>query len=246
MLSRSILITGTDRGIGLELVKQLAKQNPGVIVATCLDPLSPDLQLLSEEHDCIRVLKLDVTDYDKYDSIVAEVSEIVGEDGLNLLINNAGVAVRRSGLEYTTPENMRVNFEINTIAPLLITKACLPLLKKASEKNNQEALGCKRAAVINITSELGSLSQNTTGSYYAYRGSKAALNMFTKSLSIDLASDKILVTGVHPGWVQTDMGGPRAPVKVEESVDNIIKVMATLNESHSGLSVSFDGSIIPF
>lgn len=128
----SILITGANRGLGLEFVKQFLSSvpTPKHIIATCRQPDKADQlkTVANGSNGTVHVVKLDVKDYAQYDQVVKQVGDIVGEDGIDLLINNAGIAIR-AGLDDITPEKMIENFEINSVTPLIFTKALLPLLK---------------------------------------------------------------------------------------------------------------------
>lgn len=137
-------------------------------------------------------------------------------------------------------------FETNTVAPVMLTKAFLPLLKKASSTNNAKPLGIQRAAIINMSSILGSIEDNTQGGLYAYRLSKSALNAATKSMSIDLKNDSILCVAIHPGWVKTDMGGSHAPLTVETACKQMVGTFTTLSEPHNGGFVQYDGKMLPW
>ncbi|CAG9760053.1 unnamed protein product [Ceutorhynchus assimilis] len=120
-------------------------------------------------------------------------------------------------------------------------KALLPVLKTAAANNADGALGSKKAAVINMTSILGSIAQNNDGGLYPYRCSKASINMATKSLSIDLIKDGILATCVHPGWVKTDMGGNGAPMTIDSSCCSLVQFVENLSEKHNGGFFQWDG-----
>jgi NAD(P)-dependent dehydrogenase (short-subunit alcohol dehydrogenase family) len=183
---------------------------------------------------------LDVRDYDRYEEFSKKVKEIVKEDGLNILFNNAGVSSKFTRIQLVKSEQMLEAFKVNTIGPIMLTKALLPLLKQAAN-NSEGPLGAQKAVVINTTSVLGSIALNNDGGFFPYRCSKAALNMATKSLSVDLLKDQILVTCVHPGWVKTDMGGSNAPLDVDTSVTGIIELIRNLNETHNGGFYQFDG-----
>jgi NAD(P)-dependent dehydrogenase (short-subunit alcohol dehydrogenase family) len=203
---------------------------------------------------------LDVRDYDRYEEFSKKVKEIVKEDGLNILFNNAGVSSKFTRIQLVKSEQMLEAFKVNTIGPIMLTKvqlykfqtvyfvlfsifyqALLPLLKQAANNNSEGPLGAQKAVVINTTSVLGSIALNNDGGFFPYRCSKAALNMATKSLSVDLLKDQILVTCVHPGWVKTDMGGSNAPLDVDTSVTGIIELIRNLNETHNGGFYQFDG-----
>nr|XP_045603754.1 C-factor-like [Procambarus clarkii] len=249
MLARSVVITGSSRGLGLEMVRQLAAatKSPELIIATCRNPDSAQvLKKIAENHQNVHIAKLDVGDEASYDSFVAHVKEMVGTNGLNLLINNAGISPRSTRINMVKWTHMTDTLHINAIAPLMLTKALLPQIKTAASQMDGTGLSVKRAAVINISSILGSIAQNEQGGQYPYRASKAALNAITKSQSIDLRSFNILVTCLHPGWVQTDMGGKSASLTPLESVSGIIKTLHNLTEDHHGGFYLYDGKQLPW
>ncbi len=126
----SVLITGANRGIGLEFVRQLVTLSPPpkYIIATSRQGSNEELDKLKANNSSVHVLKLDIRKYSDYEQFVTQVRQIVGEHGIDLLINNAGIAIR-GDLQNVTPEEMLENFEVNSVAPLMLTKALLPLLK---------------------------------------------------------------------------------------------------------------------
>jgi NAD(P)-dependent dehydrogenase (short-subunit alcohol dehydrogenase family) len=241
---KSILVTGCNRGIGLGLIRRLVKHPnpPAHVIATCRSvEKAKELQQIATQHNNVHLLELDVRDYDRYEEFSKKVKEIVKEDGLNILFNNAGVSSKFTRIQLVKSEQMLEAFKVNTIGPIMLTKALLPLLKQAANNNSEGPLGAQKAVVINTTSVLGSIALNNDGGFFPYRCSKAALNMATKSLSVDLLKDQILVTCVHPGWVKTDMGGSNAPLDVDTSVTGIIELIRNLNETHNGGFYQFDG-----
>lgn len=127
-----------------------------------------------------------------------------------------------------------------------IIKAFIPLLKKASDFNNSQPLGVQRATIVNMSSVLGSIQENVQGGLYAYRMSKVALNMSTKSMSIDLKNEKILCVAMHPGWVKTDMGGSHAPLTIDTSCTQMVETILGLNEAHNGAFIQYDGKQLPW
>merc|ERR1712096_616 len=137
------------------------------------------------------------TDHAVYDKVVQTVTEVIGEEGLNLLINNAGVLPQNRDLKTVTPQDMRDAFETNCIAPLFFTKAFLPLIEKAATKNAGAPMGVAKAAIIQMSTAVASIAENSGGSLYAYWCSKSALNMSMKSLSVDIADTGILVMAMH-------------------------------------------------
>ncbi|KAJ8920339.1 hypothetical protein NQ315_012001 [Exocentrus adspersus] len=241
---KSILITGCNRGLGLGLIKCLVKDtnSPKIIIATCRNKnKAQELTSIAETNKNVHILELDVTKTDSFECFAGEVSKIVDENGLNVLFNNAGYSPKSTRISAVKAEQMMETYAVNTVGPLMLTKALLPLLKKAADANQDQPLGSSRCAVINMTSMLGSMSMNDVGGLYPYRCSKAAINMATKSLSIDLKSDGILATCVHPGWVKTDMGGSNAPMDVETSVTGMVRLVKDLSEVHNGQFYQWDG-----
>ncbi|XP_046745008.1 C-factor [Diprion similis] len=246
---RSILITGCNRGLGFGLVKHLVEsvKPPDKIFATCRTVnKASELQGLAEKWKNIQILQLDVKDTQSYEKVVEEVSKEVGDAGLNVLVNNAGIATKFTRLGLVKEEQLTECFLVNTVAPILLTKAFLPLLKQAASNQETEELSLERAAVINMSSILGSIGENTQGGYYAYRCSKSALNAATKSMSVDLQSDGILVACLHPGWVKTDMGTKNAPMDIDTSIKAILSTLQTLNKSHTGSFLQYDGKTLPW
>lgn len=188
----------------------------------------------------------DLNNFDDYDKLVAKIDAVTKDDGLNVLFNNAGIATKSVRLVGTKSEDLLNVLRTNTVAPIMFTKACLPLLKKASLANESEEMGVKRAAIINMSSILGSIQLNVEGAMYAYRASKAAINAATKSMSIDLKDQKILCVSLHPGWVRTDMGGGNAPLDVPTSTTKIVETILKMNKLHNGGFYQYDGGKLPW
>ncbi|XP_069821369.1 C-signal-like [Dendropsophus ebraccatus] len=249
-----LLITGSNRGIGYELVRQLVEQQnpPKQIFATCRDPSSPrnkKLNDLAAKHPNVVVIKLETTDANSIKEASKEVGKHLNGAGLNLLINNAGIA-SKSDLDCADSEDFMNVYSTNLIGPFLVAKELLPFLKKAAEENPEKPLSCSKSAIINVSSRLGSI-QDTLGSYndypaLSYRCSKAALNMLTQCQSQGYKKDGILCTALHPGWVQTDLGGEEAPLTVEQSVQGILQVLDSLSEKHSGILINWEGNVMPW
>ncbi|XP_011708195.1 PREDICTED: uncharacterized oxidoreductase C663.09c isoform X1 [Wasmannia auropunctata] len=247
---RSILITGCNRGLGLGLVRHLIEspRPPDRIFATCRDASkATELRALADKSSTVQIIEIDLTDTDNYKRVVDTVSEKVNGAGLNVLFNNAGISSKFTRLGLVKKQQIIDAFLINTVAPIMLTKAFLPLLKTAA-KNSEDKTGLsvRRAAVINMTSVLGSIAENNDGGFYPYRCSKAALNAATKSMSVDLKADGILVTCLHPGWVRTDLGGSNAPMDVDTSVSRILDTLNSLTEEQTGCFVQYDGKILPW
>ena len=166
-----------------------------------------ELTDLAKANSSLRVLQLDVTDHSAFPKVVEEVTAAVGaEEGLNLLINNAGVLPpERSTPGGVTAEMMRQAFEVNTVAPLFLTKAFLPLLTTAANKNAASPVGISRSTIVMMSTAVASIAENSGGGVTAYRASKTALNMVMKNLSIELKDTGILIMAMHPGWVGAEM-----------------------------------------
>jgi len=207
------VITGANRGIGRELVRQLLER--GDEVHACMrDPASGPPAAPK-----LHVHRVDVTD----DAAVAALARELGDIAIDLVINNAGVygGSQQSLRGVDFADAMRT-FDTNALGALRVSLALLPHLKRGSAKK-----------LVHVTSNMGSIADNTSGGFYAYRMSKAALNMMSRGLAIDLRGDGIVSFVINPGWVQTDMGGASAPTPVDESVRNILRVIdgATLADS---------------
>ncbi|CAG9859605.1 unnamed protein product [Phyllotreta striolata] len=241
---KSILITGCNRGLGLGLVRKLVTEqtSPKCIMVTCRNlEKATELQEIANKNSNVHILQLDVQKTETFDKFFENVEKLVKDDGLNVLFNNAAYSPKSTRINFVKTEQMLQTFSINTVGPLMLTKALLPLLQKAASKNSNQPLGINRSAVINMSSYLGSISLNNIGGLYPYRCSKAALNMVTKTLSVDLKKDGILVTAIHPGWVKTDLGGSNAPMDVDTSVNSIINLMKILSVEHNGAFYTWEG-----
>ncbi|KAJ7306414.1 hypothetical protein JRQ81_009762 [Phrynocephalus forsythii] len=249
-LCRSILITGCSRGIGLGLVRGLLATSPppDLVLATCRDPeKAQELQQLQKQYSNIRVLQLDVVSEKSIKAVLKEVEDLVGEKGLNCLINNAGINISAS-LDEVTTQTMLTLYETNTVAQLMVTKAFLPLLRKAAQGGT--GMGCHRAAIVNISSDSASMQlvevKKLCLQVYPYWIAKAALNMVTRCLAADLKSDGILCISLHPGWIQTDMGGKMAPLKIQDTIPGILSVLASLCDTHNGSFLDWQGETLPW
>jgi NAD(P)-dependent dehydrogenase (short-subunit alcohol dehydrogenase family) len=223
----TIVITGASRGLGLEFVRQYAAEGERIIAA-CRHPESA-VALRSVKGD-IKLVPLDVADAGS----IHALSDIIGEP-IDVLINNAGVygkAQTLGKMDYAGWEDV---LRINTIGPMHLTDALLPRI-----------VAGKRKLVVGITSLMGSIDDNSSGGYYAYRSSKAGLNAVFKSLSIDLRPHGVTAVVLHPGWVKTDMGGTGAPLEPLESVSGMRAVIAKLGPKESGRFYDYRGKELPW
>lgn len=236
-MTNTVFITGATRGIGLELSKQYAKANWKVL-ACSRHPETPDLQALKNLHSNVSIVKLDVSNQDE----IKKVATDLRDTPIDLLINCAGIygnGKREQDLEDITPEDMEAVFKTNSIAPLMVSRAFLPQLELSRFKT-----------IVTISSRIGSITDNTSGEIYAYRTSKAAVNMIMKSLAVDLSPKKIKVILLHPGWVKTDMGGAGADIDVSTSVEGMRRVIesklevSTPDTEH--LFFNYKGEAIPW
>ncbi|XP_071670510.1 C-signal-like isoform X2 [Patagioenas fasciata] len=207
-----------------------------------------ELQNLASKHPNLVITQLNVTDPTSIKAAAARVEEQLGGSGLNLLINNAGIA-KMSTLDGETLEDMIQVYTTNTVGPLLLGQAFLPLLKKAAQGSPGTALSCNKAAIVNMSSSAGSIEEVYVwelGQVVSYRCSKAALNMLTKCQSLGYREHGILCITVHPGWVQTDMGGPQSQITVEESVKGMLKVLSSASEKDTGTFLTWEGKVMPW
>ena len=229
-----IFITGANRGIGLELTRQYL-QHGDTVYAACRTPDNAnELNQLQDQYpDHLTILQLEVTDDEHIENVGNQLEQIT--DSLDILINNAGVLLSGENLENLTSKGLLDIFHINSVAPVIITQHLLPLLKNG---NNPK--------LINITSQIGSLERKSSGGRYSYAASKAALNMFSRSLAFDLRSDGIITIMIHPGWVQTDMGGGGASLTVQESAEGIIQIIDNLTMNDLGHFLQVDGPELPW
>ncbi|XP_078524981.1 uncharacterized protein LOC144798085 [Lissotriton helveticus] len=169
------------------------------------------LNELAAKHSNLKVIQLEATDPESVSKAAKEVEAHLNGAGLNVLINNAGILTPCS-IENVDAEDMLHVYSTNVVGPLLVVKAFLHLLKKAAKDNNEAGMSCSKAAVINMSAGLASITvcQETYDfiPVVSYRCSKTALNMLTKCQALGYTSDGVLCTAIHPGWVQTDLGGP--------------------------------------
>lgn len=235
----TVLVTGANRGLGLEFVRQLASSEPKIshVIATCRDPESAEeLKSLAKTNDNVHILKLEVTDYNSYDAFYAEVEKIVGESGLDLLINNAGILIP-TPLDAVTPEEFMKNFEVNAVGPYVLARKLTPLIKTSQRK-----------LIVAISSTAGSIERSSArmGGFPAYKASKAALNIVTRTYGDHVKKDGIISVMFCPGWCKTDLGGPNAMLETDFSVSNMIKTISTLNADSSGSFLNYEGKPVPW
>lgn len=235
-MNQIILITGANRGIGLALTHIFLNQKD-LVIATCRHPESASAlcDLQSTYPSKLKLFAMDVTD----DKSISQVSQKISTDisHIDVLINNAGIspAPFDASLETLRFQSVRDTFETNVIGPMCVTRTLLSLLKKSSSPK-----------VINITSGLASLANKSNGLFYAYGISKTALNMATRTMAIEFSKNKIIIVAIDPGWVQTDMGGPNAPLSSHESAEKIFNTIQSLSSDSTGHFLYNDGTNLPW
>ena len=232
MTNPAILITGANRGIGLELTEQFAEDGWQVL-ACCRNPDDAgQLQVLTERYPAIEIHALDVTNYQQ----MASLSNQLANRQIDILLSNAGIYGSK-GVDFgaVDAEEWRQVLEVNTIAPLMLVQNFV-----------EQVAASRQKLVAVISSKVGSIADNTGGGSYVYRSSKTAVNQVVKSLSIDLADRGISAISLHPGWVKTDMGGPNAEISTDESVSGLKGILQSAGVAQSGRFIEFNGSSIPW
>lgn len=222
---RTVLITGANRGLGLEFARQLQAAGASVIGTARKPHEARDLKALG-----VRVEQLDVAD----DRSVAALAERLEGAAVDVLLNNAGIFPTRAGFAKESVADARRAFEVNTLGPMRVTQALLPNLRAGERK-----------LVMNMSSGLGSIT-NTRGGMAGYRMSKAALNMQTRVEAGDLRGEGFIFVAMSPGWVRTDMGGPNATLSPAESVRGMLAILAGLTAADSGRFFNYDGQELPW
>lgn len=229
----TLLITGANRGIGLELCRQYANVGWN-IYATCRDPRkAKDLNSLAADHqDLISVHALEVTNKEQMDSLKKELK---GKP-IDILLNNAGVyASGASQFGKTDEKAWEEAVAVNIVAPMRMMEEFVENVAQSDKK-----------IITSMSSKMGSMQDNTSGGSYAYRATKAALNAVMVSAAHDLHHLGITSLILHPGWVRTDMGGPQGELSVEQSAQKLRKILAHCTIEDSGSFFDIDGSIIPW
>ena len=216
------VITGTNRGIGLELARQTAARGDDVI-ALCRNP--------SRELKNLGVHIVDGVDVGS-DQSVADLPSRIGTVKIDILINNAGILSRQS-LDQLDTDAIRQQFEVNSLGPLRVTCALIPMLNPG-------------ARVAIVTSRMGSVTDNTSGGHYGYRMSKAAVNIAGASLAQDLKSRGVAVVLLHPGYVSTDMTGHSGTVQPEDAAEGLLQRIAELTAETTGQFRHMNGETLPW
>ena len=235
---QTILITGANRGIGLELTRQLLQRDDVHIFATCRTPeRAAELNALAEpDPNRVTILQLDINDESSVSAAVRLIA--TGVRALDLLINNAGIAPRGDHQSRDMGELRAADLNevigTNAVSPLIVTQACRDLLKAGGNPR-----------VVMISSGMGSL-QRAGGSSYGYRMSKAAMNMAARVLAHDTSMAGIITVTANPGWVKTDMGGPSANLTPEQSASALLTLIDRLTPGDNAKFFQYDGTEIPW
>ncbi|PCH39152.1 hypothetical protein WOLCODRAFT_29407 [Wolfiporia cocos MD-104 SS10] len=232
-MSVTWLVTGCSRGLGFELVKQLASESSNIVIATCRNPdRATALQdLRYGAIGMLHIVQLDVTDEESIYASVQIVEDIVKEKGIDYLYNNAGIDNEDNAFNIKSEDLLRI-LRTNVVAPALISQVYLPLVERSARK-----------VIVNVSSSFGSIGVDKGPYLAAYSISKAALNMLTYKQAV--AKPNITVIALDPGWTKTDMGGPSAALEPHESVAQQIQVVTSAAKD-SGRFLNYSGRILPW
>lgn len=229
----TVLITGASRGIGLQFCKKYCESG-WTVIAACRNPAhSAGLTDLAVQYGNLQVETLDMASLEQIDRLAQKLSA----QTVDLLINNAGVYEdgRNNGFGRLDYGKWSSSFAINTLGPVKMAEAFFQQISRSKGK-----------LIVNISSLMGSMSDNGSGGSLMYRTSKAALNAAMKSLSLDLAPSGIGILILHPGWVKTDMGGSNALIDVVTSVNGMCQVIDNFEMSQTGGFYKYDGQSLPW
>uniref|UniRef100_A0A8C0F104 Uncharacterized protein n=1 Tax=Bubo bubo TaxID=30461 RepID=A0A8C0F104_BUBBB len=242
-LARSVLVTGSNRGIGLELVRQLAASPwpPQHIFATCRHPEGPRgkaLQELAAQHPSIKLVQLDIVNLPSIRGAVRAVGSHLKDQGLNLLINNAGISSHAT-LRSLDSQQMLSVFATNVVGPLQVAKEFLPLLEKAAKGAGKEGLSCSRAAVINVSTKLGSIGLCLgvlEAPMYPYRATAPSPGPGCSRAALSQALGSSCLSP----------SAPQPPLTVDASVGGMLKVLSSLSEKDTGTFLDWEGKVVPW
>lgn len=229
----TVLITGANRGLGLEFCRQYAAEGWSVI-ACCRNPDDAfDLNNLAGHHPDIQLETLDVSAFEQIDALSRKLAGL----SIDVLINNAGIYGdnKSNDFGYLDYQAWTKSLLINTLAPVKMAETFLPQITKSDKK-----------LIVNISSLMGSIVDNDSGGSILYRSSKAALNAAMKSLAIGLKDQSVGVLIFHPGWVKTDMGGSNALINAEQSVSGMRILIDNFSLDQSGCFIKYDGTPLPW
>ena len=251
-MARTALVTGANRGIGLEFVRQLLARGDHV-VAACRHPgKASALNTLAGEYPGrLHVLPLDVAEPKTHAELARELPLVLGghdddqPEGLDLLLNNAGVLHSGERFGHVEQAMLDDSLRTNAIGPFLLAQALVPLLCDVAPGHADDT-GSPRTVIANISSQLGSIANTTRFGTPSYAISKAAQNMASVLLARALAERGIVVLALHPGWVQTEMGGAQAQVTPADAVAGLLRVIDAATPSRSGAFLDWRGASLPW
>ncbi len=228
MHTGTVLVTGANRGLGLEFARQYAADGWRVI-ACCRSPGdAPALKKLGRK---VEIHALDVASQDS----IQHLAKALKGTPIDVLINNAGLHADRRAFGETDVALWKTILAVNTIAPVQVLAALLENVAFSAQKK-----------VVNISSKVGSIGDGPSGGSYAYRTSKTALNMAMVNAAHELRNHGITILLLHPGWVQTDMGGPNATVSIEQSITGMRRVIDKATQAETGHFYDYAGRQIPW
>ena len=228
----NVLITGANRGLGLGFAKKCLKKDVHVLATVRDIKGSKELLALKERFpENLEIFELDLLK----ESAGYILANFLGDRPIDILINNAGIGSTNQHFQAVSPKPWLEVLKVNLIAPLMVTQSIIDNVKKGVAKK-----------IYFLSSQLGSIEDNTSGGMYIYRSSKTGLNQVVKSLSVDLKPQGITVVSLHPGWVKTDMGGPNAPVSIDESIKGMMQVIDETDIRDTGRFLNYDGKELPW
>jgi NAD(P)-dependent dehydrogenase (short-subunit alcohol dehydrogenase family) len=220
------VVTGANRGIGLGLAREIAGRGQSVIGTARRPERAAELRGTGA-----RVEQLDVTD----ESSVAEFARNLGGAPVDFLVHNAALGTAGPAADRLDPADVLRSLDVNAVGPIRVTQAILDNVRAGS-----------RRTIVGMSSGLGSLSGNDSGGWVAYRISKAALNMYVRTLAVEMARERFTCVVFDPGWVRTDMGGPNAPTVPEDAARKIVDRIERLTPSDTGRFLDRRGRDVPW
>ncbi|PNP60143.1 hypothetical protein THARTR1_00167 [Trichoderma harzianum] len=229
---QTVLITGANRGIGLSLCREFIERDYNVFGSLRResrdDPSAAELKEVGAS-----VIEFDVAD----ENTIAAAFDSWGEKPLDILINNAGAPLPPRMWDEVTAEALIDKFRVNAVGPFIVSKAFMPALEKSMNPR-----------IINIASNSGQIAANKYGKYMAYKVSKAALNQVTKSLGMqmEMTKSKVIVAGIHPGWIPTRLTGMTGPDKMDVQIPKIVQTIENIGASQNGGFMDAEGNIMDY
>lgn len=230
--ARQWLVTGANRGLGLALVEALSSRGDRVVATARRPQEATDLGGIAAASDGrVRVLPCSV----ESDESVGLLADGLGDVAIDVLVNNAAIGGADAGLEGLDLADVVRHFEVNAVGPLRLFRALLPRMRMSRLRR-----------VVHVSTLMASLGDNTSGGWWSYRISKAALNMAVRNLAEEYGREGFVHVAMHPGWVRTEMGGAEAPLSAEESVRGMLKVIDRLDARDNGAFVDWQGKRLPW